>query len=841
MLGKNVFLQKLGIKKSTNTPVSSDKNSSGSNSASTPSNGDNNNENIYDMERDDEFDDSAALKAVESLASGVETIAPTMYLKTDKESMLACDVKLRGSKSGWMIKRGGSYKSWKRRFFVVVNRNIYYFPDEEKSESLGAVRLEKASGVMRADEETGREFSFKILTRDRTLYCTCDSEALCQEWISHLQATANFCLTKEVLSSARLQGFVELIEGASSWSEKYCAIFNGYFYVFDSEDSVKPSREFDLKGAVVKRVLPEECEGKELIRDSDYVIELAKLYDSSGGSSSSNTEDSPPQTARLSMKTARMSIRKSLGVKKATETGADPSNFFAQLSAQMLSKDVIRFRATDEDSPIWEGVLHNEVDDVTNSWATNNALMKGWLYRRVPKDNRTYIWKLEYFVVSNTHLYFFQDEEAKDVLGKVNIVGKMVTKANNETRRPFTFKIEHTSTIYLGAQCDDECDCWIEVLKEISKITVANSYTKSGYLTKQGGSYKSWKTRFCVLKGTYLYYFKDPSDKEPKGRVKLAGQMIRLLTPREAQSIVEKENVIQIYTSERTWYLYAEHEQEASEWAIVLRKAALLFGSNTLEVNCNAKSNKSSSGNEQFKTIQEAVVKAKDLDRILIKHGVYTEQVIIKKSLILEGSGHVTIQSKSTPLMMEAAAACKISNMTIKQTGEKEMCGVLVKQGNVIMEHCEISSESGCGIECQQECQITLTNCQVSDCKLHGIWLKGTSSGLFENDIITENGWDGINVVGDSDMTIRQSQVFLNSYNGLYINTKGRVAIDNNEICQNQWDGVSVNSKDVTCKIYDNQIYENCGFGIYFARPEEAEGVAIDNEVYGNIKAQIKV
>jgi hypothetical protein len=97
-----------------------------------------------------------------------------------------------------------------------------------------------------------------------------------------------------------------------------------------------------------------------------------------------------------------------------------------------------------------------------------------------------------------------------------------------------------------------------------------------------------------------------------------------------------------------------------------------------------------------------------------------------------------------------------------------------------------------------------------------------------------------VNCVGDSDMIVRQCHVYLNAYNGLYINSQGRVAVDNNEVYQNQWDGVSINSKEVTCKVFDNQIYENCGFGIYFPRPEDAEHVDIDNEVYSNVKGDVR-
>ena len=44
----------------------------------------------------------------------------------------------------------------------------------------------------------------------------------------------------------------------------------------------------------------------------------------------------------------------------------------------------------------------------------------------------------------------------------------------------------------------------------MEKISVASldPPTHAGWLTKQGGSIKTWKRRWMVLKGTTLYYFK---------------------------------------------------------------------------------------------------------------------------------------------------------------------------------------------------------------------------------------------------------------------------------------------------------------------------------------------
>ena len=36
--------------------------------------------------------------------------------------------------SGWLIKEGGSWKSWKRRWFELEDTTLYYYKDETKKQ-----------------------------------------------------------------------------------------------------------------------------------------------------------------------------------------------------------------------------------------------------------------------------------------------------------------------------------------------------------------------------------------------------------------------------------------------------------------------------------------------------------------------------------------------------------------------------------------------------------------------------------------------------------------------------------------------------------------------------------
>jgi len=86
------------------------------------------------------------------------------------------------------------------------------------------------------------------------------------------------------------------------------------------------------------------------------------------------------------------------------------------------------------------------------------------------------------------------------------------------------------------------------------------SQVKEGWLTKEGGSFKSWKKRWFVLKDCELSYYKQKGD-ELLGTISLATSGTTQATDRK-----KKANGFEIPTPSRTFYLSAETENERKEW-----------------------------------------------------------------------------------------------------------------------------------------------------------------------------------------------------------------------------------------------------------------------------------
>ncbi|XP_035670488.1 dual adapter for phosphotyrosine and 3-phosphotyrosine and 3-phosphoinositide-like isoform X2 [Branchiostoma floridae] len=90
--------------------------------------------------------------------------------------------------------------------------------------------------------------------------------------------------------------------------------------------------------------------------------------------------------------------------------------------------------------------------------------------------------------------------------------------------------------------------------------------SKEGYLTKQGFNFKSWKTRWFVLKGNEMKYF----------RARLDTDALRVLDLNTCTGVApdftqNKSNCFSLTFPGRTFYMYANTQEEANEWMKLLK------------------------------------------------------------------------------------------------------------------------------------------------------------------------------------------------------------------------------------------------------------------------------
>lgn len=108
-------------------------------------------------------------------------------------------------------------------------------------------------------------------------------------------------------------------------------------------------------------------------------------------------------------------------------------------------------------------------------------------------------------------------------------------------------------TVHAEFSTADDADCSINF----------SLNTKEGFLTKLGVYFKTWKTRWFVLRRNELMYYKEKSSKNP----------IRVLDLNECKECAEernihqeKGNIFKLVFKWRTFYVYASTPQDMKEW-----------------------------------------------------------------------------------------------------------------------------------------------------------------------------------------------------------------------------------------------------------------------------------
>jgi RAC serine/threonine-protein kinase len=155
--------------------------------------------------------------------------------------------------------------------------------------------------------------------------------------------------------------------------------------------------------------------------------------------------------------------------------------------------------------------------------------------------------------------------------------------------------------------------------------------SKQGFLTKEGGSVKSWKKRWCVLKQGTLHYAKSQTTTDLG--------MITLDKAFDIKAIdyKKKKNVFQINTPDRTYYLQADSEKERDSWISALNSIRDQISKNPAPSSAQVTAKKDTITLDDFKTLKVIgkgsfgtvfLVQKKDAANI------YAMKVLNKKAII---------------------------------------------------------------------------------------------------------------------------------------------------------------------------------------------------------------
>eukprot|EP00794_Sanderia_malayensis_P005396 gene5396-6070_t len=102
---------------------------------------------------------------------------------------------------------------------------------------------------------------------------------------------------------------------------------------------------------------------------------------------------------------------------------------------------------------------------------------------------------------------------------------------------------------------------------------------KEGWCFKQGGVMKNWKRRYFTLSVIKLCYFESPEEKAPLRSILTQD----LKAVREVPGFSGKDNVLEIETPYRKFYMQPDSKQELRKWKQAIEELRFSSGSSTFK------------------------------------------------------------------------------------------------------------------------------------------------------------------------------------------------------------------------------------------------------------------
>ena len=173
-----------------------------------------------------------------------------------------------------------------------------------------------------------------------------------------------------------------------------------------------------------------------------------------------------------------------------------------------------------------------------------------------------------------------------------------------------------------------------------------------------------------------------------------------------------------------------------------------------------------------FSSIQQAVNNVSSGDTIFVHTGIYSEHVVINKSIALVGENRYSTiidgSQSGNVIYIVTTANVTIEGFTVRRSGTSPNCGIFV----------------------DHSVYITIRNNRIID-NAEGISLLSSSGNVICDNNISNNN-DGIYLLSSSDNVISRNTISLSNYDGISLYYSVNNVVSRNFVLYNNLDGISL-------------------------------------------------
>ncbi len=257
---------------------------------------------------------------------------------------------------------------------------------------------------------------------------------------------------------------------------------------------------------------------------------------------------------------------------------------------------------------------------------------------------------------------------------------------------------------------------------------------------------------------------------------------------------------------------------------ILVVAPVIVFGkSGTLYVNENAKGKEDGSSSHPYKTISQALKKAKKGDEVRVKNGTYNENITIPGGVeVVSANGNrekVIIKSdnndKPTVTMKDGSRLTRVSvkggrhGVQVEGDAKATIYNVIIKDSKRDGIHADKA-------RVEKSKQLVVDKVQIYNNALSGIYSEKRRISITDTDI-WNNKLDGVDIEAGSNVWIEGSKMNANGGTGLAVTLDGSsIWTKNNSFRYNGHDGVEIAGLGGagTVSLKDAKFIQNAGYGI---------------------------